>query len=80
MLKPKGKTDGSASVASENGNVLIAFAGCASVDVHWILDSACSYHGCTNRALFSTYEPVQNGGIGWMGDNSPCEVVGIYRI
>jgi hypothetical protein len=43
--KPNGKTDGSASVASnnnsDNGDVLIAFARCASDDAHWILDSAC---------------------------------------
>jgi hypothetical protein len=79
--KPKGKTDGSASVASDNsydnGDVLIAFARCASNDSLWILDSACSYHVCINRALFSTYEPVQNGGTILMSDNSPCEVVGM---
>jgi hypothetical protein len=64
--KPKGKTDGSAFVASDNsfnnGDVLITFARCASDDSLWILDSACSYHVYINRALFSTYEPVQNGG------------------
>jgi hypothetical protein len=58
MSKPKGKTDGSASVASnnssDNGDVLIAFAGCASDDSLRILDSACSYHVCINNALFST--------------------------
>jgi hypothetical protein len=56
--KPKGKTDGRASVgsnnSSDNGDVLIAFAGCASNDSLWILDSICSYHVYINRALFST--------------------------
>jgi hypothetical protein len=83
-FKPKGKTDGSASVASDNssdnGDVLIAFTGCASNDAHWILDFACSYHVCFNRALFSTYEPVQNTGTVQMGDNSPCEVVGMGTV
>jgi hypothetical protein len=78
--KPKGKTDGSASVASDNGDVRIAFAGCGSDDSLWILDSACSYHVCFNRALFSTYEPMQNGGTIWMGLNSPCEVVGMGTV
>jgi hypothetical protein len=83
-LKPKGKIDGSASVASDNssdnGDVLIAFAGCASDDAFWILNSACSYHVCINRDLLSTYEPVQNRGTIWMGDNSPCEVVGMGTV
>jgi hypothetical protein len=60
--KPKGKTDGSASDASDNssdnGDILNAFARCASDDYLWILDSACLYHVYINRALFSTYDPV----------------------
>jgi hypothetical protein len=64
--KEKGKTGGTVSIASENnsdnGDVLIAFAGCDANDAQWILDSACSYHVCTKKSLFSTYEAVQNGG------------------
>jgi hypothetical protein len=82
--KPKGKTDRSAFVASnnssDNGDALIAFVRYASDDSLWILDHAHSYHVCINKALFSTYEPVQNGGIIWMGDNSPCEVVGMDTV
>jgi hypothetical protein len=78
--RPKGKTNGSASIASDNssnnGDALIAFVGCASDDSLGVLDSACSYHVCINKVLFSTYEPMQNVGTIWMGDNSPCEVVG----
>jgi hypothetical protein len=48
--REKGKTDGTASIASDNsndnGDVLVAFAGCATDDAQWILDSACSYHVC----------------------------------
>jgi type VI protein secretion system component VasA len=79
--KPKGKTDGSTFVASDNnsdnGDVHIAFVGCTSDDSLLILDSAYSYHVCINRDLFSTYEPMQNGGTIRMGNNSPCEVVGM---
>ena len=83
-FKPKGKPDGSASVvsddSSDNGTVLIAFAGCASDDTQWILDSACSYHVCINRDLFSSYESVQNGGTVRMGNNTPCQVIGMGTV
>jgi hypothetical protein len=46
----------------------------------WILDSACSYHVCINKDWFSTYEPMQNGGLVRMGDNTPCEVIGIGSV
>jgi hypothetical protein len=50
MSKLKGKTGGCASVASDNssdnGDVLIVFAGCASDDSLWILDFVCSYSFC----------------------------------
>jgi transposase InsO family protein len=82
--KDKGKTGGTVSVASENssdnGDVLIAFAGCAADDAQWILDSACSYHVCTNKSLFSTYEAVQNGDTVRMSDNSPCTVVSMGTV
>jgi hypothetical protein len=80
----KGKTGVTVYVASknssDNGDVLIAFAGCAVDDAQWILDSACSYHVCTNKSLFSTNEVVQNGGTVRMGDNSPCIVVGMGTV
>jgi hypothetical protein len=82
--KNKLDDDGMASVVSrdysDNDDVLITFAGCASMNFEWILDSACSYHVCINKDLFSTYEPVQNGGLVWLGDNTPCEVIGIGSV
>jgi hypothetical protein len=82
--KDKGKISGTVSVASENnsdnGDVLIAFAGCADDDAQWILDSACLYHVCTNKSLFTTYKAVQNGGTVRMGDNSPCTIVGMGTV
>jgi hypothetical protein len=46
----------------------------------WILDSACSYDVCINKDWFSTYEPVKNGGLVQMGDNTPCEVIVIESV
>jgi hypothetical protein len=55
-------------------------AGCAYDDALWIVDSTCSYHVCINRALFNTYEQMQNGGTVQMIDNSFCEVVGMGTV
>jgi hypothetical protein len=38
-----------ASGGSDNGDVLIAFVGYASMNSEWILDSACSYHVYINK-------------------------------
>jgi len=82
--KNKSGENGKASVAvgddSDGGEILIAFAGCVSMNSEWILDSACSYHVCTNKDWFSSYEPVQNGGWVRMGDNTPCEIIGIGSV
>jgi hypothetical protein len=51
--KNKSQEDDKATVvsgdSSDSGDVLIAFAGCVSMNSEWILDSACSYHVCINR-------------------------------
>jgi hypothetical protein len=82
--KNKSQEDDKAIVASgdssDSGDVLIAFASCVSMNSEWILHSACSYHVCINKDWFSTYEPVQNGGLVRMGDNTPCEVIGIGSV
>jgi hypothetical protein len=75
-----GKTDVVSGDSSDSGDVLIAFAGCVSMNFEWILDSACSYHVCINKDWFNTYEPVQNGGLVRMADNTPCEVIGIGSV
>ncbi len=86
MNQPKNKSDGDgkASVVSsdnsDNGDVLIAFAGCVSMNDEWILDSACSFHMCCNKDWFSTYESVQSGDVVRMGDNIACEIVGIGSV
>jgi hypothetical protein len=83
-FKNKSEDDGKASIVSsdnsDNGDVLIIFAGCVSMNSEWVLDSACSYHVCINNDWFSTYEPVQNGGVVQMGDNTPCVALDQLRL
>jgi hypothetical protein len=45
-----------------------------------IIDSACSFHVCINKKFFSTYEPVQNGGAVWMGDNTAHKIVSMGTV
>ena len=87
MYQPKNKSDGDgkASVVfaadnSDSGDVLIVLAGCVAGRDQWILDSACSFHLCSNRDWFSSYESVQSGDIMCMGDNNPREIVGIGSV
>ena len=87
MNKPKNKSDGDgkASVVSavdnsDSGDVLVVFAGCVAGRDELILDSACSFHICSNRDWFSSYESVQSGDIVRMGDNNPREIVGIGSV
>ena len=79
--KRKNNSDGKASVASASDNsesdCLVVFAGCIADHDEWILDSACSFHMCTNRDWFSSYEPLQNGDFVRIGDDNPFEIVGI---
>ncbi|CAD6239766.1 unnamed protein product [Miscanthus lutarioriparius] len=62
------------------GDVLIVFVGCVAGRDEWILDSACSFHICSNRDWFNSYKSVQSGDIVRMGDNNPREIVGIGSI
>ena len=80
----KNKSDGKASVASAGENTesdcLVVFAGCVVGHDEWILDSACSFHICTNRDWFSSYESLQNGDFVLMRDDNLCEIVGIGSV
>ena len=84
IRRRENKSDAKASVASAADNsesdCLVVFAGCIADHDEWILDSACSFHMCTNRDWFSSYEPLQNGGFVHMGDDNPCEIVGIGSV
>ena len=83
--RPKGKSDeGNAFVAvigssSDHLEVLVAFAGCANSGDEWIIDSAASFHICINRDWFIRYDSV-NGGSVKMGDDSPCQIIGIGSV
>ena len=43
---------------SDSGDCLIVLAGCVASHDEWILDSACSFHICTNKDWFSSFEPL----------------------
>jgi transposase InsO family protein len=81
----KHKSDGKASVVSSVGNsdsrdCLVVFYGCVVAHDEWILDSACSFHICINRDWFSSYKSVQSVDVVRMGDDNPCEIMGIGSI
>ncbi|CAD6251870.1 unnamed protein product [Miscanthus lutarioriparius] len=83
--KRKNKSAGKVSVAAaasddDSGDCLVVFAGCVAGHDEWILDSACSFHICTNRNWFISYKPVQKGDVVWMGDDNPCDIVGIGSV
>jgi hypothetical protein len=83
--KNKSNDEGKASIAasiSENsdGDTLVAFAGCANNGDEWILDSGASFHICINRDWFITYNSIKSGGSVRMGDDRPCEIVGIGSV
>ncbi|WVZ50367.1 hypothetical protein U9M48_001625 [Paspalum notatum var. saurae] len=83
--KNKSNDDGKASVAASSsdnsdGDTLVAFAECANNGDEWILDSGASFHICINRDWFITYDSVQSGGSVRMGDDRPCQIVGIGSV
>ncbi|CAD6206844.1 unnamed protein product [Miscanthus lutarioriparius] len=85
--KRKNKSAGKVSVVAaaaasndDSGDCLVVFAGCVAGHDEWILDSACSFHICTNRNWFSSYKPMQKGDVVRMGDDNPCDIVGIGSV
>uniref|UniRef100_I1NZF4 Integrase catalytic domain-containing protein n=1 Tax=Oryza glaberrima TaxID=4538 RepID=I1NZF4_ORYGL len=83
--KEKRKSDGKASVVtsaenSDLGDCLVVFAGCVASHDEWILDTTCLFHICINKDWFSSYKSMQNGDVVRMGDDNPCEIVGIGSV
>jgi hypothetical protein len=80
----KNNVDGKASVVtgagSNSGDCLVVLAGCVSGNEEWMLDSACSFHTCTNRDWFGSFKPVQKGDVVRMGDDNPCDIVGVGSV
>jgi len=82
-LRGKTKDEGKASVATKSGSegdMLVAFAGCAKIDDEWILDSTYTFHICIHKEWFTTYDSIQGGGSVLMGDSTPRKIVGIGSI
>ena len=75
-----GKASIVSGASSDNGDCLVIFAGCVSGREEWILDSACSFHICTNKDWFSSLKPVQKGDVVRMGDDNSCDIVGIGSV
>ena len=42
----------------------------------WVMGSECSYHMCSHKSWFVTYEEKSSGNV-LMGNNAPCKSVGI---
>jgi hypothetical protein len=80
----KNNLDGKASVVfsagSVSGDCLVVLAGCVSGHEEWILDSTYLFHICTNKDWFSSFKPMQKGDVVRMGDDNPCDIVGVGSI
>jgi hypothetical protein len=74
---PDGKAFVVTGVGSDSGDCLVVLAGCVSGNEEWILDSACSFHICTNKDWFGSFKPMRKGDVVRMGDDNPCDIVGV---
>jgi hypothetical protein len=77
---PDGKASVVTGVGSNSRDCLVVLVGCVSGNEEWILDSACSFHICTNRDWFSSFKSVQKGDVVRMGDDNPCDIVGVGSV
>jgi hypothetical protein len=77
---PDGKASVVASAGPDFGDCLVVLAGRVSGNEEWILDSACSFHICTNRDWFSSFKPVQKGDVVRIGDDTSCDIVGVGSV
>ncbi|GJW92213.1 transposable element [Tanacetum coccineum] len=79
-LKEKGQV---AAVAKDDSGsereLVLSVVDYKGTPLAWIMDSACSFHMSPNRDWFVTYEEFDGGHV-FMGNDSPCKVVGIGTI
>ena len=61
-----------------NRGVVASSSGESSTSV-WILDSGCSYHLCSNRSVFDTYEERKGSKI-LLGDKTSCDVLALGTV
>jgi hypothetical protein len=82
-LQTKGKEHKAnvVSMETEDSDSDVALAG-TSFDCHsegWIMDSACTFHICPNKELFSSLDLI-DGGVVLMGNDVACKTKGIGKI
>jgi hypothetical protein len=82
-LQTKGKEHKAnvVSIETEDSDSDVALAG-TSFDCHsegWIMDSACTFHICPNKELFSSLDLI-DGGVVLMGNDVACKTKGIGKI
>ncbi|CAL2259247.1 unnamed protein product [Prunus armeniaca] len=88
--KKKGKkeTDTTEVVTDDGGELLcinsnvnsnVSAISSKAFSSDWILDFGCSYHMCSNKEWFDTYEKEEEGEV-MMGDGSVCRVKSIDSI
>ncbi|GJU24648.1 transposable element [Tanacetum coccineum] len=79
-LKEKGQV---AAVAKDDSgskrDVVLSVVDYKGTPLVWIMDFACSFNMSPNRDWFMTYEEFDGGHV-FMGNDSPCKVVGIGTI
>ncbi|KAL5569740.1 hypothetical protein UlMin_026315 [Ulmus minor] len=73
----KGKNDPRTSNNSNAGEVLAVTT--QEYKQEWILDSGCTFHMCPTRDWFKEYKEIDGGKV-LMGNNIPCQIVGIGNI
>ncbi|GJY33991.1 retrovirus-related pol polyprotein from transposon TNT 1-94 [Tanacetum coccineum] len=65
--------------SSSEHDVVLSVVDYKDTPLVWIMDSTCSFHMSPNRDWFVTYEEFDGGHV-FMGNDSPCKVVGIGTI
>ncbi|GJV72506.1 hypothetical protein Tco_1492501 [Tanacetum coccineum] len=79
-LKEKGQVPAVAKDdCSSEHDVVLSVVDYKGTPLVWIMDSACSFHMSPNQDCFVTYEEFDGGHV-FMGNDSPCKVVGIGTI
>ncbi|KAG5535985.1 hypothetical protein RHGRI_023693 [Rhododendron griersonianum] len=76
--KEKSKTAVVESFVENEGDLLtVTSEGMENFD--WVMDFGCSFHMCSNKKYFCSYEPC-DGSTVWMANNTVNKVVGIGTV
>ncbi|KAL5582021.1 hypothetical protein UlMin_014463 [Ulmus minor] len=72
--------NGEAAIAANNSNAGEVLAVTTQeYKQEWILDSGCTFHMCPTKDWFKEYKELDGGKV-LMGNNIPCQIVGIGGI